>query len=245
MTDNQSHTFETLDRIDIDKHELFIASLEKCIHPKRSHRNKCLQNIIEKPSFEIPTSSWIAKTRKPPKLKPDTLKSKFPAKELLVSKKKSHTTSNFIKKITSNSTRRHSTISESVPEDIVRILQLELRERTARDIRIIYRYLRTLKDLSKLSEFVLTQLCSVVYLNQYEANRVVFRQGEVGTSWFIVMSGSLDVFVDGKDGESVVVAHRLRGDGFGELALVNVAPRAATILTTSFSLNKKKNRSLR
>ena len=53
----------------------------------------------------------------------------------------------------------------------------------------------------------------------------VFKQGDVGTSWYVIYRGSVNVLVN-----SVIVCTLLEGEGFGELALVNDKPRSATIV---------------
>ena len=55
---------------------------------------------------------------------------------------------------------------------------------------------------------------------------LVFKQGDIGTSWYVIYKGSVDVVVNG-----ISVATLGEGDGFGELALIAEKPRAASILT--------------
>lgn len=63
---------------------------------------------------------------------------------------------------------------------------------------------------------------------RFRQGEVVIEQGAVGDFFYIVSSGTLDCFVDGK-----LVTRYERGGNFGELALMYNAPRAATIRATS------------
>lgn len=56
---------------------------------------------------------------------------------------------------------------------------------------------------------------------------LVFKQGDKGTCWYIILKGSVNVVIASKG----IVCTLSEGDDFGKLALVNEAPRAATIIT--------------
>lgn len=62
----------------------------------------------------------------------------------------------------------------------------------------------------------------------------VIKQGETGDHFYVVESGTLEIFVKGKDGEPQRVGNTLGpGSGFGELALMYNTPRAASIKSKS------------
>ncbi|KAJ3208612.1 hypothetical protein HDU67_006625 [Dinochytrium kinnereticum] len=106
-------------------------------------------------------------------------------------------------------------------------------DRTHQELRNLFRLLRQLKAFEKLSDFILGELCRVIKGSRYEANRVVFKQGDPGTAWFVILSGSVSVQISktGRVEEGVVVRQLHKGEGFGELALATDAPRSATIIT--------------
>ncbi|KAJ1506960.1 hypothetical protein HMI54_013022 [Coelomomyces lativittatus] len=65
-----------------------------------------------------------------------------------------------------------------------------------------------------------------------DPNTVVISQGDVGDYFYIVETGSLDVFVK-KNGVDIKVTDYSAGGSFGELALMYNSPRAATVKSTS------------
>lgn len=71
----------------------------------------------------------------------------------------------------------------------------------------------------------------------------VVREGEEGSSLFIVKEGSLNVYVEGKDGVETQVNHLAPGSFFGEMSLLTGAPRGATVVpetdTVGFEITKE------
>jgi CRP-like cAMP-binding protein len=61
----------------------------------------------------------------------------------------------------------------------------------------------------------------------FPANRLIARQGEIGTGFFIVVSGEVRVSRDGK-----AIATLGPGEFFGELSVLDRQPRIAQVMTT-------------
>uniref|UniRef100_A0A3P9M2M3 Rap guanine nucleotide exchange factor (GEF) 3 n=1 Tax=Oryzias latipes TaxID=8090 RepID=A0A3P9M2M3_ORYLA len=98
------------------------------------------------------------------------------------------------------------------------ILRKTPSQRTAEDIEVIYEELLHVKAAAHLST-------SVTFPFGFCCD-AVFSQGDKGTSWYIIWKGSVNVITHGKG----IVTTLHEGEDFGQLALLNDAPRAATII---------------
>ena len=84
--------------------------------------------------------------------------------------------------------------------------------------------------LSPLSTDERRRLAGAVGVKPYAAGELPVRQGEAGSSFYIIKTGSVDVIVEKAPGEGAVVASLGAGNFFGEMSLLTGAVRTASIL---------------
>jgi CRP/FNR family cyclic AMP-dependent transcriptional regulator len=69
-------------------------------------------------------------------------------------------------------------------------------------------------------------------VKSYKKNTIVINQDDETYSLYVILSGSVKVFISGEDGREAVLNHQSAGDYFGDLALIDRQPRVASVMTT-------------
>ncbi|XP_055895516.1 cyclic nucleotide-binding domain-containing protein 2-like isoform X3 [Biomphalaria glabrata] len=115
------------------------------------------------------------------------------------------------------------------------VLSLETNKRTQHQLRLALVSLR--QAVKEFSEFPITMqesLVKVGWYENFEAKRVIIRQGHTAENFYFILSGTAAVVIlesDKQTGEQVprTAAFLGRGKSFGELALMHKSRRSATV----------------
>jgi CRP/FNR family transcriptional regulator, cyclic AMP receptor protein len=89
--------------------------------------------------------------------------------------------------------------------------------------------LRSIGLFGAMSDEVLTHLTSHLSVTTPSAGDVVFREGDEASDLYVVISGEVEVLKRSKRGVDARVALLGPGDWFGEMSIVDVQPRSATV----------------
>ncbi|MEM9089491.1 MAG: cyclic nucleotide-binding domain-containing protein [Cyanobacteria bacterium P01_F01_bin.53] len=87
--------------------------------------------------------------------------------------------------------------------------------------------LRRVSYFEHCRDWELRQLIEYGYRQSFRKGEIVFKEGALGSSFYIVLSGSVEVYLE-KLGQKVL-ATRGEGEFFGEMSLLLDAPRSASI----------------
>ena len=79
-------------------------------------------------------------------------------------------------------------------------------------------------DVSELSEIV-----SIMDIQHYSKGDVIFSEGDIGDAWYTIFDGSVAVERNNHFYDGATVAHLAPKSCFGEMAILDDAPRSATI----------------
>src|SRR6188472_3179942 len=80
----------------------------------------------------------------------------------------------------------------------------------------------------RADEAMLASLSSRLRVRRFRRNEVIMHQGDPGDSLHIVAAGAIKIVLPSAEGEEAIIATLREGDFFGELSLLDGAPRSAT-----------------
>ena len=96
--------------------------------------------------------------------------------------------------------------------------------------------LRDIGLFGGLSDDSLGRLASELPEVRTEPGQIVVSEGDLSTEMFVVIGGELEVVKKALDGSTVRVALLGPGDWFGEMAILDVQPRSASVRALAPSL---------
>jgi CRP/FNR family transcriptional regulator, cyclic AMP receptor protein len=79
-----------------------------------------------------------------------------------------------------------------------------------------------------VSDDALERLVRQMRRRRFRRGEVIFHQGDLGDSLQVVAAGSVKILLASQEGEEAIIATLQPGDFFGELALLDGAPRSTT-----------------
>ena len=69
----------------------------------------------------------------------------------------------------------------------------------------------------------------------FQKNTIIINEGDEASTFFIIITGAIKVFLSNEEGKEIIINAQGPGDHFGELALLDDAPRSASVITTEKS----------
>jgi CRP-like cAMP-binding protein len=93
--------------------------------------------------------------------------------------------------------------------------------------------LREIGLFGALSDEVLEYLASSLPVQLVEAGAPVFREGDQAREMFVVLSGEVEVLKRTRRGAEARVALLGPGDWFGEMSILDVQPRSASVIAVA------------
>jgi CRP/FNR family transcriptional regulator, cyclic AMP receptor protein len=89
--------------------------------------------------------------------------------------------------------------------------------------------LRNIGLFGALSDEVLAFLVSMLTVVEPQVGETIFREGDEPTAMYVVLAGEMEVTKKSRGGVDARVAVLGPGDWFGEMSIVDVQPRSATV----------------
>ncbi|CAD8181144.1 unnamed protein product [Paramecium octaurelia] len=126
-------------------------------------------------------------------------------------------------------------------EKLKLLLQVPIEQRTqpiCKDIAEIAQQIKFLSQYKKKPDFL--ELCKNLYLKTYEKRQYIFKQGDQGDAFYVILNGSVKVYIDEPTEfknfmQLKEIAQLGKGDAFGEISLLYNSKRTATVIANERS----------
>jgi CRP/FNR family transcriptional regulator, cyclic AMP receptor protein len=83
---------------------------------------------------------------------------------------------------------------------------------------------------NNLSKEELNQLAQIARERRFDRGQVIFYEGDLGGSLYIIVTGSVKIVIMADDGREHILGLLHQGDFFGEVSLIDGEPRSATAI---------------
>jgi cAMP-dependent protein kinase regulator len=94
--------------------------------------------------------------------------------------------------------------------------------------RLYEKFLEEVPLLATLTPYERSKIADALDTHKFPAGTTIIQEGDVGEAFYLLESGEAEAY---KQGTPQPVKHYQKGDYFGELALLNDAPRAASVIS--------------
>ncbi|SEM52998.1 Crp-like helix-turn-helix domain-containing protein [Syntrophus gentianae] len=101
---------------------------------------------------------------------------------------------------------------------------------------IITDLLKQIPLFESMADVERQQLSTLLQRRQLRKGGILFRKGDKGSAFFIIIKGLVKISVSSKLGDEVTLALLRNGDFFGEMALLDEQPRSADAVALEDSL---------
>ncbi|MFA4839077.1 MAG: cyclic nucleotide-binding domain-containing protein [Candidatus Neomarinimicrobiota bacterium] len=94
----------------------------------------------------------------------------------------------------------------------------------------IFKILKTVPIFSDLTPKEITEVEKIIHRRNYKKNEPIFRMGDPGLGMYIIVEGSVEIAEENEDAGKKRLAILPEGAFFGDLALLDEAPRSASAI---------------
>jgi CRP/FNR family transcriptional regulator, cyclic AMP receptor protein len=108
-----------------------------------------------------------------------------------------------------------------------------IRKKMAGEKTEVMRTLEATPIFSGLNDLELKKIEVITHEREYSPEETVFHENEPGAGLYIIRTGEIKLTKKGTTGTEVLIATMKDGEFFGELALLDEAPRSANAVSTA------------